>query len=86
MYRYKMVQIPPNVAIQAKGLLGKAPSPASVAAEYLEKVVNDRAKEGWEFYRIDEIGIISTPGCLAGLFGAQQSVSTYYVVTFRMAA
>jgi len=78
-----MVQIPPNVAIAAKGMFGKAPAPTEVAAAYLEKTVNDMASQGWEFQRIDPIGVISSPGCIAGIFGAKESVSTYYVITFR---
>lgn len=83
MATYKMVQIPPNVAVSARTLLGKAPNPSEVAAEYLESIVNQHAKEGWEFMRIDTIGVSTQPGCLAGLLGAKSSDANYYVVTFR---
>ena len=36
-----------------------------------------------EFYRVDTVGVLTQPGCLAALFGASQSVIQYYVVTFR---
>jgi len=80
---YKMVQIPPNIAVQAKGLFGKAPDPTKLAAQYLELTVNNMAKEGWEFHRVDAIGVKSSPGCLGGLLGHKESVETYYVITFR---
>ena len=83
MASYKMVQIPPNVTVSAKQLLGRAPDSSSVAAEYLENIVNQHAKEGWEFMRIDTIGVRTEPGCLAGLLGARSVDANYYVVTFR---
>ena len=83
MTQYKMIQIPPNVAIAAKSMFGNAPPTTSVAAAYLEKVVNDMAAQGWEFLRVDPIGVTSSPCCIAGLFGAQAAVTTYYVITFK---
>ena len=48
MYKYKMVQIPPNVIVNAKKV-----SKDRAAAVYLENVVNEMAQDGWEFQRID---------------------------------
>ncbi|MGK5087895.1 DUF4177 domain-containing protein [Bdellovibrionota bacterium FG-2] len=83
MAKYKMVQIPPNVTIAATGMLGKAPDQSTVAAAYLEATVNEMARQGWEFFRVDPIGVTSTPGCLAGLFGHKEVSTTYYVITFK---
>ena len=80
MYQYKMVQVPPNIEVQAKQHRGNE------AAAYLEGVVNSLAKEGWEFYRIDAIGVNVKPGCVASLLGQKEVLSTYYVITFRKAA
>ena len=44
MYKYKMVQIPPNVIVNAKKV-----SKDRAAAVYLENVVNEMAQDGWEF-------------------------------------
>lgn len=52
MYKYKMVQIPPNVIVNAKKV-----SKDRAAAVYLENVVNEMAQDGWEFQRIDSIGV-----------------------------
>lgn len=76
-YTYKMVQIPPNVEVQAKKHKG------SEAAVYLQNIVNEHAEEGWEFHRTDSIGVQQTAGCLAGLFGHKASFNTYYVISFR---
>lgn len=77
MHQYKMVQVPPNIEVQSKQHKGNE------AAAYLEGVVNSQAKEGWEFYRVDAIGVNVKPGCIAGLLGQKEVLSTYYVVTFR---
>ena len=75
-YQYKMVQIPPNVSV------GNRPQ-VDAAATYLEGIVNQMAGQGWEFMRIDTIGVHVSPGCLASLLGQRSSVTNYYVVTFR---
>ena len=77
MHQYKMVQVPPNIEVQAKQHKGNE------AAAYLENVVNSYALDGWEFYRVDAIGVKVMPGCLAGLFGKKEAFSTYYVITLR---
>ena len=79
-YVYKMVQIPRNVEIK-EGM-----SQRGRAAGYLESVVNEHARSGWEFFRVDQIGIHVNPGCLTALFGAKPTVYLYYVVTFRKPA
>lgn len=76
-YTYKMVQIPPNVTVQSKNHKG------SEAAHYLQGVVNKHAEDGWEFHRIDQVGVETTAGCLAGLFGQKATFSTYHVISFR---
>ena len=80
MYQYKMVQVPPNIEVQAKQHKGNE------AAAYLEGIVNANARDGWEFYRVDAIGVNVTPGCLAGLLGQKEAFNTYYVVSFRKPA
>ncbi len=75
-FEYKMVQIPPNVSVQAQ-------AQGNEAAGYMQSVVNSEATEGWEFYRVDSIGVEVQPGCLGGLFGREAEGSVYYVITFR---
>lgn len=79
-YTYKMVQIPPNIEVQAKKHKG------SEAANYLQNVVNAHAEEGWEFHRIDSIGVKTTAGCFAALFGHKASFDHYHVISFRRQA
>jgi hypothetical protein len=76
-YQYKMLQVPPVIRVKAKEQQG------GEAAAYLEEVVNDWAQKGWEFYRVDPIGIRTEPGCLGSLIGQKVQLLEYYVITFR---
>ncbi|WP_380177490.1 DUF4177 domain-containing protein [Kalamiella sp. sgz302252] len=74
MYQYKMIQVAPTISIRAKD------NKNGVAAQYLESVVNELAREGWEFQRIDTIGIEEKPGC----FGDNEKTAVYYyIISFR---
>ncbi|MAU09044.1 MAG: DUF4177 domain-containing protein [Anaerolineaceae bacterium] len=75
-FEYMMVQVPPTIP-KSKGASG------SEAASYLQSIVNEHATKGWEFYRVDSIGVVSDPGCLGALLGQKQTIIEYYVVTFR---
>ncbi len=73
-----MVQVPPNIEIPAGQARG------SEAAEYLNELVSKMAFQGWEFYRIDTLGVVERPGCLAAPLGVGVTRTEYYVVCFRM--
>lgn len=75
IYEYKMVQIPPTIEVSAKGQKGNE------AAAYLEELANRFAPDGWEFYRVDSVGVATPAGCFAP--GQPAKVESYYVVTFR---
>jgi hypothetical protein len=77
MFEYKMIQLPPNIAVQMKEHKGNE------AATYLQNIVDNYAVDGWEFYRVDSIGVQLQPGCFEALFGKKAENSMYYVVTFR---
>lgn len=74
---YKMVQIPPTIAVSEGTEIG------AVASDYLESVVNQHSEKGWEFYRVDEVAVRINPGCLGALLGAPAQYVNYYVITFR---
>lgn len=76
-FQYKMIQIPPQISVRQKDIKGQE------AALYLERIVNEFASQGWEFQRVDEIGVRENPGCLASIFGARSTKFIYYVITFR---
>lgn len=79
-FQYKMVQVPPNVVVEAKAA---RENPAST---YLEGVVNQWANQGWEFYSVETIGVVEKPGCLGALLGGKATSIDYYVVVFRKPA
>ncbi len=72
-----MRQIPPTISVKQKEVQGNE------AAYYLQSIANEQAAQGWEFYRVDTVGVVTNPGCLASLLGAKQMHIEYYVVTFR---
>ena len=76
-FLYKMVQMPPNIQID------EGTSTEGKAAAYLQEMVNLYSAQGWEFYRVDEIGIHIRPGCLGAFLGQRSERIGYYVVTFR---
>jgi hypothetical protein len=52
-------------------------------ATYLQGLANELATQGWEFYRVDSLDVLSSPGCLGSLLGGKQTVLSYSVATFR---
>lgn len=75
-YEYKMAQLPQTFWFKQD--TGKE------VALYLEGLAKQYGAQGWEFYRIDSVGVAVPAGCLAKLLGAQvESVRHYNVVTFR---
>lgn len=78
MYEYRMVQVPPTIVLKKNTGQGEA-------AQYLQSVVEQNATGGWEFYRVDQIGVKQAPGCLGVLLGQREYTTTYYVVSFRKA-
>jgi hypothetical protein len=78
-YVYKMVQAAEHIVAAEETLKGNE------AASYLEKLVNDHAAQGWEFYRIDEmLASVSSPA----LFGtrSQSTPIRFHIITFRKEA
>jgi hypothetical protein len=76
-YQYKMVQVPPTIKVKSKNHQG------GEGAAYLEEIVNQWAQDGWEFYRVDTIGVRTGPGCLGSLLGQKAQFLEYYVITLR---
>lgn len=75
LYDFKMVQLPKTFVLQK--------DTGTEIAAYLEKLSNDMNAQGWQFYRIDSVGVEVQPGCLGILTGVKQTMTYYNVVTFR---
>lgn len=76
-YDYHMVQVPPSIEVRSKDYAGNE------AAAYLQGLADHYAEHGWDFYRVDVVGVRTKPGCLAALFGQRVQDLEFYVVTFR---
>jgi hypothetical protein len=76
-YDYKMIQIPRTITVKAKNARGQE------AAHYLQSLADEQARDGWEFYRVDTVGVVTPAGCLGGLLLQPDQLRSYYVVTFR---
>lgn len=74
-FRYNMIQIPPAVMSEMKRGGGD-----TEAADYLSRIANREAQEGWEFQRVDTMNVIEPPGCLSQGPPVSKPV---YVMTFR---
>ena len=75
-YQYKMSQIPPSISVRGQ-------EQGTEAASYLESQANEQARQGWEFYRVDTVGVEVSPGCIGGLLGQKATYTNYFVITFR---
>jgi hypothetical protein len=73
-HKYKVV----SFLGQNKGSL----SAADVATQ-LERVINQYAVNGWEFYELADVNIEVRPGCIAGLFGASAQYVRFDQLIFR---
>ena len=78
MYEYRMVQTEKNILVKA----GKG---QGAAAGYLQAVVDQNVGQGWDFYSVETVGTMESPGCgcLASLFGKRHELTESYVVVFR---
>jgi hypothetical protein len=58
-------------------------SEAHVAAERVRRVVAQMAAEGWDFYRIDTVGVEVRPGCLGAILGQTSAERSCSLAIFR---
>jgi hypothetical protein len=61
----------------------KSGQSAVEVSKQLQAIIDQAAKEGWEFYQLTNTNIEVQPGCLAGLVGTKASYVTYDQVIFR---
>ena len=52
-------------------------------SDQLEDLINEGAKEGWQFEQINNVNIEVQPGCLASLFGAKTQYVRFDMVVFK---
>jgi hypothetical protein len=64
------------------GKIRASGSPAEVGQQ-LQAAISGQAHDGWEFYQLADVNIQVAPGCLAGLFGGQDSYVRFDQLIFR---
>jgi len=74
-YEYKMIQLPQTFVLKK--------DTGNEIAAHLEKLTQEWSAKGWEFYRIDSVGVLVQPGCLGALTGIKQTMTYYNIVAFR---
>lgn len=74
-YEYKMIQLPQTFVLKK--------DMGNEIAIHLEKLTQEWSAKGYEFYRIDSVGVLVQPGCLGVLTGIKQSMTYYNIVAFR---
>jgi len=65
--------------------IGKVKSNQSAVevSNQLEALINEGAKEGWQFEQVNNVNIQVQPGCLAGLLGAKAEYVRFDMVVFK---
>jgi hypothetical protein len=56
---------------------------ANTVAAQLQQTISEGVAAGWEFYRVDQVQILVSPGCLGALFGRKSEVISFDQVVFR---
>lgn len=74
MYKYEVI---PFIARIKEG-----GSPVKIASQ-LSETIDRYSAEGWTFYRVEEVNVEISPGCLGALTGSRTSYVKYNLVVFR---
>ena len=72
---YKCVAAPRDIVIEAGGSSDKAVASFGDA-------INAEIKDGWNFFSLESIKISEKPGCIAGIFGAKETTTTFNMMIF----
>ena len=55
----------------------------TAVASQLTDLINSEATGGWDFYQINSVSMMVSPGCLLSLFGAPSFPMSYDMAIFR---
>jgi hypothetical protein len=81
-YEYRVL---PFIGQMKSGLFGVVVQSAGEVSKQLESLINQQAREGWEFVTLNDVNIEIKPGCLAGLFGGKTAYLPFDQIVFRRA-
>jgi hypothetical protein len=77
-YRYRVV---PFIGSMSSGSF--AAGDASTVTAQLQQLIDQEARQGWDFYSLEKVNIQVNPGCIGQLFGQSASLITVDQVIFR---
>ena len=77
LYEYKTVALSQCLVVKEGQDLGKT------IATLIEKITNEMANEGWEYYRSESYVMKENLGCLSALFGKEAKERIFNVLVFR---
>ncbi|MCL2348402.1 MAG: DUF4339 domain-containing protein [Planctomycetaceae bacterium] len=81
-YEYKCVAAPGVLSVMATRGASQVSDEAKTVASY-GLIINRECYDGWEFYSMESINVLSQPGCLAALFGVKAGITAYNMLVFR---
>ena len=61
----------------------KSNQTAAEVSNQLEALINEGAKDGWQFAQVNNVNIEVQPGCLAGFLGAKADYVRFDMVIFK---
>ena len=75
MAQYKCVPAPKELVIDKKGSYDSA-------VRSFADLINTEAKDGWEFYSMENIAVTQKPGCLMALIGKKEETVYFNMLIF----
>ena len=77
-YIYKCVPVPETIVT---GIMGKDAHEKAVLA--YENIINENARDGWEFFSVDSIVSRQKPGCFGALMGKKGEDVAFKLLIYR---
>ncbi len=65
---YKVVPVPRVIAYEGENI--------KVATDYIQEMINEHARQGWNYYSVESIYVLGKEGCLDYFSTATQVVNT----------
>lgn len=59
------------------------PDRALEASKQLEEQINKLVLDGWEYVRVENVGVLSAPGCLTAFFGHEATYERMDMIVVR---
>ena len=78
MQTHEYIVVPLNIGIREGDKDGQ-----TRVTSLFSSLLNEYARQGWEYESFEAIPVLVSPGCLGALLGAKATSANYYCVVFR---